>query len=788
MTTSAVLLSAEEFYHEFLPRPRDYPGRSTAERNPFDALQNANKMNEKELSELIEAAVNGNGLVAGSTASRYHLPPDCEYENGTQLSTALFRTGALPTAEHPHWANQSVPIHVQTHRTGIDPFDAAAPQDDYGALKRSRTRVLDRISDIAEILFAAQQRVSFFILFFVGRRFRVLRWDRAGVVGTHAIDYYDYPHILCDFLWRIGQLDESGLGFDPSATRILPGDIDFTRMDFASLETDTDMNDTERPLHESEVREHPVFEYVRSLFRTSLSDGWPRYKLQVSDGKRSRAYLVGKPTFRSPEVLGRGTRGYVAYECDTGRFVWLKDVWRASYILTKTEGEVLRKLNAAGVSRVPTLVCDGDVHDQATITADWWERIQARAIPPHRSTSVPSSSLGSKKRKRPRTKPAKARAKSLPDGILRQHRHYRVVVEEVCMPLKKSQYGRQLVGVIHDCAATHPETRLLHCDVSGGNILIYPKILRVLGGQIPTVVWTGVLTDWELSISSDSCEMASKTTLANRMGTYQFMSVNLLTRITSPVEISDELESFFHVLVYYAVRYLRSNCPDISFWIEDYFHRYAGPERMLTCGQKSYTVEVAGWLRIRSPLSALVFRSPMDDVLSDILHSLWAHYKIMEYDAAQAFPPPPRPNTPPQPLSLLDELIYIAKYGKYAIGSDPEQVEKWEAQSQVCLVDEGPTPKERKLAKQVADHKFMLDRLARALRDPRWRCNDRIPTSHDWKPSSTDANANGDASARSPKRQRMSGCERNVSLPARLHPSTSRARPGARTHPLRARR
>ncbi|TBU36379.1 hypothetical protein BD309DRAFT_1024377, partial [Dichomitus squalens] len=279
-----------------------------------------NKTNENELSELIVAVVNSN-LVSGSTALRYHLPPGCEYENGTQLSTTLFRTGDFSTEEHPRWADQSVPIHVQAHRAGIDPFDDDAPQDGYGTLERSRTRVLNRISDIADILFSAQQRVFLFILFFVGRRFRVLRWDRAGVVATHAIDYYEKPHILCVIIWRIGQLDESSLGFDPSATRVLPGDIDFTRMDFASLETDTDMSDTERRLDESEVREHPVFEYVRSLFRTSLSDDWPRYKLQVNNGKRSRAYLMGKPTFRALELLGRGTRGYVAYECETGRFV-----------------------------------------------------------------------------------------------------------------------------------------------------------------------------------------------------------------------------------------------------------------------------------------------------------------------------------------------------------------------------------------------------------------------------------------------------------------------------------
>ncbi|TBU36904.1 hypothetical protein BD309DRAFT_877450 [Dichomitus squalens] len=786
MTTSAVLLAAEEFCHEFLPQPRDFSDRSKAESNPFHALSNANRLIENELSELIVAAINDTGLVSGSTASRYHLPPDFECTDGTQLSTALFRTGALPTGEHPHWADQSVPIHVQTHRTNIDPFDAAAPQNNYGALNRSRTEVLDCISDIAEILFAAQQRVFLFMLFFVGRRFRVLRWDRAGVISTPAIDYYGHPHILCDILWRLGQLDESSLGFDPSATRILPGDTDFTLMDFAGLKTDTDLSDTERRLDESEFCEHPVFEYVRSLFRTSLSDDWPRYKLQINDERSSHAYLVGKPTFCPPELLGRGTRGYVAYECETGRFVWLKDVWRASYMLTKTEGEVLRKLNAAGVPHVPTLVCDGDVRDQATITADWWERIQARLLSsePSSATAVPSSSSGGKKRKR-------RRAKSLPDGILRQHRHHRIVVEEVCMPLDKFRYGRQLIAVVYDClrahhqAATNSETRILHCDISGGNILIYPKIVRVPEGQIPTVVWTGVLTDWELSRPLDSREVMSKVTQADRMGTYQFMSVSLLTRITKPVEICDELESFFHVLVYYAVHYLRSNCPDISSWVEDYFHRYAGPECMHTCGQKSYTMEVAGGLRIRSPEGPLLFRSPMDDVLSDILQSLRAHYKVMKYDAAQASAPPPPPNTPPEPLSLIQQAV-LAKHGKY--DSDPEQVAKWRAESRARRANKVPTPEERELAKQVADHHFMLDRLARALQDPWSRDNDRIPASCDRERSSVISSGGGDTEPRSSKRQRTSGPELNVSLPARLHPSASRARPRARTRLLRARR
>lgn len=106
------------------------------------------------------------------------------------------------------------------------------------------------------------------------------------------------------------------------------------------------------------------------------------------------------------------------------------------------------------------------------------------------------------------------------------------------------------------------------------------------------------------------------------------MSVNLLNHITKPVKVSDELESFFHLLVYYAVRYLRSNCAGVSSWIDNYFHSYSGPERMHTCGQKWSTVEFTGALEIESPEGPLLFHSPMDAVLAVILKSIRVYYKV----------------------------------------------------------------------------------------------------------------------------------------------------------------
>ena len=370
----------------------------------------------------------------------------------------------------PVWADQLVPIEIRAKDTGMDPFSKLKGDDEYGSVECARKRSFERISATAELLFAAQQRVFLFMLLVIGRRFRILRWDRAGVIFTPSVDYVKYPSILRDFLWRVSHLTDTDIGLDPTVTRVLPGDVDFLRMDLAALKKPSDVSHVERELESAEVKEPLVFDYVRSLFRISIGGDWPRYKLQVSDGTASRDYLVGKPTFRAPGAVGRGTRGYVALDCKTRRFVWLKDTWRASYMIPHAEGDVLQKLNAVGIDNVPTLVCHGDVGDQATVSGDWWEpKTPVQATPLSSSSSgspdsphtipVPTSP-GSKKRKRANATHADQQSQhgdSVPnatidsDHPLRIHRHYRIVVEEVGLPLKNFQYGRQLAYVVLHC-------------------------------------------------------------------------------------------------------------------------------------------------------------------------------------------------------------------------------------------------------------------------------------------------------------------------------------------------
>ncbi len=168
-------------------------------------------------------------------------------------------------------------------------------------------------------------------------------------------------------------------------------------------------------------------------------------------------------------MSGRGTRGYVALDCETGEFVWLKDAWRAHYLLVDNEGDVLRRLNKAEVMHIPTLVCHGDIQDQVTLTPEWWEaknpRSSSASVPDSSASPCPSSppphtvstSSSSTARKRKCDDESGSEDRSTgfsafrDDCPLRLHRHYRLVTKEVAMPLHNFTDGQQLASLVLDC-------------------------------------------------------------------------------------------------------------------------------------------------------------------------------------------------------------------------------------------------------------------------------------------------------------------------------------------------
>ena len=508
-----------------------------------------------------------------------------------KVDAGFFHPNDAPTNGQPCWPLDVVPVEFKNRKKGdiYDPLNDKA-KDAAGFESQADTRkdVRGQLTTYSELAHQLQHRIFLLMLLVIGRRYRLMRWDRAGTVVTPSVDYYKDPDGLCEFLWRISHLDDEALGLDPTAVRLQGAAFD--ELDTIARPVRTDVDHTPRFLKERELISKFCFRYVREMFAASIQDrALPRYKLHISTGDKAHTFLVGKPVSVARGMVGRGTRGWVAWHCEGACFVWLKDAWRVSFEGIEREGDILGRLNRAKISGVPTLVCHGDVGNQTTVTADWWKRKNrpgrttpsaAPAPTPDESASTSSNNAGdsSRKRKRPledecsadsaqpsaRRGPRRAcrgvespEDKSLvrkkrpsapavpvepalgetPAGPvvysqechIKHHTHYRMVVAEVGMPLKEFMSGQQLASILLDCilgksrcrvsnpsplpytinmvslvahhgAATSKslKVRVLHRDVSDQNILIYPKIVKSKNGA-RTLVWGGILTDWEIS-------------------------------------------------------------------------------------------------------------------------------------------------------------------------------------------------------------------------------------------------------------------------------------------------
>ncbi|KAI0631771.1 hypothetical protein C8Q77DRAFT_158845 [Trametes polyzona] len=703
--------------------------------------------------------------------------PDKMDETNQKIDAAFFRSQRAPDDGRPHWADQMVAVEFKrgANETDRDPFD---DRDDskVDASAEGRKAVRGQLIDYAENIFRYQHRTALFMLVIIGRRCRFLRWDRSGTLVTRSMDYYENHQLFLEMLWRMSNLTDEQLGCDPSATRIYPRTAEYHYMEKLSLPDVDDLDHTERTLQEIPSSDR-VFRYVRDMFCTSLEEEWPRYKLEVVDGGKKYYFLVGKPVFYASGMAGRGTRGFVAWDCQRKRFVWLKDAWRAHYELVDQEGAILRELNAKGVSYVPTVYCHGDVLNQTTKTPKYWEMKNSLSSggdpasqPPRQGSShtlvfqpVASSSRTLANSQPPATKGRKRSlaevededtAEALqPSGLrstgkkgehrddcpLRRHMHYRLVVDEVAMPLKDFQSGSQLVSIIRDCVIAHGEALtkagVMHRDVSGGNILIYPQV--VPDSTTLWMTWTGMLADWELSKPVAVEGQSPRARQPERTGTWQFMSAAVLDDHGKAIEVSDELESFFHVLLYYAIRYLKSNCIDVGIFIEDYFDSHAFENGKCFCGQAKRQVvrEGRGLVVGGKDRVKLKFASPpLDKLIDTLLIRIHAHYVVRAYKAYQdAQVQQPDTLTPlPHPGSSAEdgELEKVSRPILKAVSATPEETVTEESEESAVK----PTHEQELAAPKASSHSAMCFALAKAITTPGWRkdrvANDNVPADY----------------------------------------------------------
>ncbi|KAG9227001.1 hypothetical protein CCMSSC00406_0008973 [Pleurotus cornucopiae] len=223
-----------------------------------------------------------------------------------------------------------------------------------------------------------------------------------------------------------------------------------------------------------------------------------------------RKFLVWGALADPESPLGRAMRGYPALEVTGGLDkakeappMFLKEQWRS--IALRPEFDTLRELKDGDVKYVPTLECGGDLPDQVTQTAVYATKTRI---------------------------------------------HVRFVVLEVGGPIECFSSSKEMFQAVYANAfqghkQAYEKCKLLHRDVSGGNILL------VTNG--------GLLNDWDMAVKVNEDERGPRA--HERTGTWAFMSIDLLMGERRPHQIKDDLESFLWVL-YYGLLYLPHNKVD----------------------------------------------------------------------------------------------------------------------------------------------------------------------------------------------------------------------------------
>lgn len=192
----------------------------------------------------------------------------------------------------------------------------------------------------------------------------------------------------------------------------------------------------------------------------------------------------------------------------------------------------------------------------------------------------------------------------------------------------------------------------------------------------------------------------------------------LLNRFKT-VEIPDDLESFLYVLLYYAIRFLRSNCKDadVGHWIEEFFDSYGVDGGSYICGRtKRHTVQVAAQLTLDNG-EILSFGRHMDGLFRSLLRSFKACYAVKLYDESKPQPSHASGATysdssPSPELARYRRRLRVKLEKPMARAEDP-----------AAYV---PSANERGMAGNVRDHQGLLAVLSGAMVSSGWPLDDKV--------------------------------------------------------------
>ncbi|KAI0649725.1 hypothetical protein C8Q79DRAFT_940399 [Trametes meyenii] len=454
--------------------------------------------------------------------------------SGTGAAATTTKPPSLDTRVAWAWAELLIEVKKDSDR---EPFDVAQKRDKPPNLPSGKAHrdARGQVARYGREIFNRQHRQHLFMLSVVGHIAHILRLDTVGAIVSEPFNYLTQAELLGKFLYRFINMTPEQRGHNPTARRATPEEHTL----FRSLWT--------------RFPDVPSDSAVKRGLKKAATDGWPIYALDIyalwSDPDdrldtrvvktyQSHRCLVGRPDSMNGSMTGRMTRGFVAWDTVEQKAVYVKDSWRpvSSQIPSELENYqrlLERVLQPQKSELFLTLRAGGDV----VWSPDVRDGRCMESTDPHGSLQAVATLT----------------QELVPAGRGRPFARHncRLIFKEICRPLEDFSTASQLVESVYGALIAHGHAcisaDLLHCDISVANILIYDK---PEGGIRP------VLADWDLAKTKERL-LEQKPTQNPHSGTWQFMSAVLQCYPEKPHQLSDDLESFLHVLSWCAFRYLK---------------------------------------------------------------------------------------------------------------------------------------------------------------------------------------------------------------------------------------
>ncbi|KAI0696568.1 hypothetical protein C8T65DRAFT_832766, partial [Cerioporus squamosus] len=501
--------------------------------------------------------------------------------------------------------------------------------------------VRDAIATVVQERFAVRFLTAVYVVIVHGSGIRLSHWDPSGTVFSTRVNYVKNPDSFADIFCRISMLTDEQLGLDPTASPVFPDSDEYSLLNRLAAPREDDYPLVQGAVVEGDPADSSrMFQFLRARYANYVH--YPtgpfanidaRWKIAVplADGSSRHFLVAGAMQYETgPNPDRRNGRAYFAVDCLTERVVFLKDTWRHTDYIER-EGRVLAALNAAGVPHVPKLLCEADLPGQET----WTLTVLDTEEEPRCNTSAyVSDTTGFD------ADDGAVYESDDTGGTLVHLRHYRLVIADLC--------HSQAVEL----------TSWIHGDISLPNLMVYPYV-EVSETGMATIQYSGVLIDWELSRPVDIPESrVSKRQMTRR--TWEFVSYKYCSDPRIGLSIGGDLESFFYVLLHFAVWFLRSNVEDRDHFLQEFCSVYTMPRShpgtTFISEHKTSTLYNGVLTTGARSCILLVFyadsgeraRTPLNGLLNNLL---WLfHASFLLYERGEQATMAPRPPVRPGPF------------------------------------------------------------------------------------------------------------------------------------------